>query len=197
MAPALGACRREAGSASRRWGSTPWRASLRGVVDWWRVRRAGPRRRRPCGRCRSRCPNRGRSPRGRGLRSDCGARRRRFPRSAAAAGPRRTTRSPFWTYSATASACLAQQTTVCQSVWVSPSPLRRSVASRSWTTAVPPWVWRSSGSAPTRPSSSIRLIVRDIGGAPFKSMCGRGTAAPVKRGSPASLLGTRGCLAPG
>ena len=46
--------------------------------------------------------------------------------------------------------------------------------------AVPFLVWRNSGSVPTRPSSSIRLIVRDIGGAPFRERGGAGTPTPVE-----------------
>ena len=71
-------------------------------------------------------------------------------------------RLPFFTYSATASACLPQQTTECQSASVSPFWRRRSVAIRSWQMAVPFWLYFSSGSVPTRPSSSTRLIVRDM-----------------------------------
>ena len=85
-------------------------------------------------------------------------------------------RSPLPTYSFTASACLPQQTTLCQSASTSPSWRRRSVVSRSWVTAVPFGVYFISGSVPTLPKSSTLLMVRAISIPP--AWCGAGFAAP-------------------
>ena len=58
-----------------------------------------------------------------------------------------------------ASANLSQTTTECQSVSASPPLRTRSVARRSWVTAMPDAVYFISGSLPTRPRSSTLLMV--------------------------------------